>query len=51
MKDRKKQRENRRMKAMEEKIDLLNAYGYRDPTAYLAVRNIVVKQKKAPVRR
>lgn len=45
MKSRKKQRENRRMKAKEEKIEFRNAYGYKDPTPYLAVRNIMATQK------
>lgn len=38
MKDRKRQRENRRHK--EELIDRRNLYGVPDPTPYEAVRNI-----------
>lgn len=49
MKSRKKQRENRRMKAKEEKIEFRNMYGYQDPTPYLAVRNIMAAQKTASV--
>ena len=49
MKSRKKQRENRRIKAKEGKIEFRNAYGYKDPTPYLAVRNIMATQKTASV--
>ena len=49
MKSRKKQRENRRMKAKEGKIEFRNAYGDKDPTPYLAVRNIMATQKTASV--
>ena len=49
MKSRKKQRENRRMKAKEEKIEFRNMYGYQDPTPYMAVRNIMAAQKTASV--
>ena len=49
MKSRKKQRENRRMKPKDEKIEFRNAYGYKDPTPYLAVRNIMATQKTASV--
>lgn len=47
MKSRKKQRENRKMKVKEEKIEFRNMYGYKDPTPYLAVRNIMATQKTA----
>ena len=49
MKSRKKQRENRKTKAEEERIAFRNMYGYKDPTPYLAVRNIMAAQKTASV--
>ena len=44
MRNRQKQRANRKLKPKEERIDIRNAYGYKDPTAYLAVKNIVSKE-------
>lgn len=49
MRSRKQKRENRRMKAREEKIEFRNMYGCKDPTPYLAVRNIMATQKTASV--
>ena len=40
MKNRDRQRKNRRLKQMEERIDKRNAYGVRDLTAYNAVEQI-----------
>lgn len=40
MKNRKRQRENRRNKTMEEHPDKCNAYGVKDLTAYNAVQQI-----------
>lgn len=40
LKDRKRQRENRRIKQREERIDKRNNYGVKDLTAYNAVRQI-----------
>ena len=49
MKSRKKQRENRRLKVKEEKIEFQNVYGYKDPTPYMAVRNSMATQKTTSV--
>lgn len=51
MRSRKKQRENRKLKAKEEKIEFSNMYGYKDPTPYLAIRNIVAKQTTESVQK
>lgn len=47
-----KQRENRRIKAYEtklgireEKLDLIDYCGIKDPTPYLAVKNIIRKER------
>ena len=40
MKNRKRQRDNRRIKQREERIDKRNNYGVKDLTAYNAVRQI-----------
>lgn len=40
MKNRKRQRDNRRIKQQEERIDKRNNYGVKDLTAYNAVRQI-----------
>ena len=40
MKNRNRQRENRRKKAAEERVDKRNAYGVKDLTAYNAVQQI-----------
>lgn len=45
MKDRKRQRENRRLKHKEEAIDRRNACGVKDLTAYNAVLQIKTKGK------
>ena len=45
MKNRKRQRENRRNKTMEERPDKCNAYGVKDLTAYNAVQQIRTKGK------
>ena len=49
-----KQRENRRTKAYEtkmgireEKLDLVDYCGIKDPTPYLAVKNIIRKERAA----
>ncbi len=49
MKNRAKQRENRRLygKSNREKLlDYRNSEHYADPTAYMAVKNIVIEQNR-----
>ena len=43
---RERQRANRRMKDRREKNPRLNAEGYNDPTAYLALRNIEREERR-----
>lgn len=45
LKDRKRQRENRRIKQIEERIDKRNNCGEKDLTAYNAVRQIMTNGK------
>ena len=45
LKDRKRQRENRRIKQREERIDKRNGCGVKDLTAYNAVRQIMTNGK------
>ena len=45
LKDRKRQRENRRIKQREERIDKRNDCGVKDLTAYNAVRQIMTNGK------
>ena len=45
MKNRIKQRANRKLKAMEERLDKRNHYGNKDLTAYNAVQQIRTKGK------
>lgn len=45
LKDRKRQRENRRIKQREERIDKRNDCGVQDLTAYNAVRQIMTNGK------
>lgn len=45
LKDRKRQRENRRIKQREERIDKRNDCGVKDLTAYNAVRQIMTNEK------
>ena len=40
MKNRKKQRENRRLKHQEERIEKYSGWGYKDLTPYNAIRQI-----------
>ena len=40
MKNRKRQRENRRLKHKDEQISKYNVYGYKDLTPYNAIRQI-----------
>ena len=47
MKERKRQRENRRQKKGQELLDRKNACGAKDLTAYNAVRQIVTEEKGA----
>ncbi len=51
MKDRKRQRENRRLKNKEEQIDRRNNCGVKDLTAYNAVLQIMTHGKAAIVLR
>ena len=51
---RERQRENRRLKAFqkkiglsEEKLDLVDSFGKKDPTPYQAVKNIIRKGERA----
>ena len=46
MKSRSKIKENRRRKR-EEKLDLIDYCGIKDPTPYLAVKNIIRKERAA----
>lgn len=41
-----KQRENKKMKIAEEKIEKRNSHGYLDLTAYEAVKNIIQNEKQ-----
>lgn len=41
-----KQRENKKMKIAEEKIEKRNSHGHLDLTAYEAVKNIIQKEKQ-----
>lgn len=52
---RERQRENRRLKAFnkrigaeEEKLDLVDTFGKKDPTPYQAVKNIIRKGERVP---
>ncbi len=47
MKDRKKQRENRKLKHKEEMIDKHNSFGIKDLTPYNAVLQMRTKDKAA----
>lgn len=49
MKNRRKQRANRKLKPKEELLDRYNAYGVKDLTAYNAVRQIMTGGKAAIV--
>lgn len=51
MKDRKKQRENRRLKSKEDLLDKRNGFGIRDLTAYNAVLQMKTDGKAAIVLR
>ena len=46
MKDRRRQRENRRQKVKRELLERRNTYGAKDLTAYNAVRRIVTEEKE-----
>ena len=49
MRDRKKQKEARQLygrQPKEEKLDLIDYCGIKDPTPYLAVKNIIRKEQK-----
>lgn len=46
MKNRNKQRANRKLKAQEEKLDKRNAFGAKDLTAYNAVSSICANTTK-----
>ena len=45
MKNRKRQRENRRLKHKEQRLDKYSDWGYKDLTPYNAVRLIETKEK------
>ena len=47
MRNRKVQREMHRVYEKEEKIDLYDCCGIKDPTPYEAVRNLIKQEKKA----
>lgn len=48
MRDRKKQRELRKAGIRkEEKLDLYDSFGMKDPTPYQAVKNMIRKQESA----
>lgn len=51
MKSRNRQRENRRIKHLEECLDKRNEYGIKDLTAYNAVKQIVTEGKATIVLR
>ena len=50
MKNRNRQRENRRMKDAKIEKPWLNHEGYHDPTAYQALRKIERREAKEPLR-
>lgn len=45
MRDRRRQRENKKLKLLNEKKPWLNSEGYYDPTAYHAIRSIMKPAK------
>ena len=49
MRDRKKQRELHRTVGREEKLELRNYCGVKDPTPYEAVRNMIRQQQRKAV--
>ena len=49
MRDRKKQRKLRRTVGREEKLELRDYCGVKDPTPYEAVKNMICRQQKKAV--
>lgn len=47
MRNRKKQREAKKLNRLEEKLDVRDSAGVLDPTPYYAVQNIIERERKS----